>query len=128
MDDCHDAMNTSGSGNTWVWNIDGGIEEVFDLYSKTCDASNVYDVSWNEIKAEINADRPFILTTGDWDISGWPWEWYSGHSQTGVGYEWDTSDPDHKMVWVHTTWDDPRTAVIAYGDWDDSCMTRVEVD
>jgi len=134
IDDCHEFMDTDdnflGVGITWPWNIDSGIEDVFDLYNETCDASNIYDVSWSEIQTEINADRPFILSTGEWDMSGWPWEWewYSGHSQTGVGYEWDTSDPDHKMVWVHTTWDNPRTAVIAYGNWDDSCMTKVEVD
>jgi hypothetical protein len=115
IDDCHDAMDTSDEGETDPWDFDNGIEYVFDLYSVTSDASNDYLVSWNDIKGEIDAERPFMLS-------------FSGHSQTGVGYEWDTSDPYHRKVWVHTTWDDPRTAVIDFGNWSAACMTKVEVD
>jgi len=115
IDDCHNYMNTNDEGETNPIYFSGGIEDVFDLYNVSCDATNDYLVSWNDIKGEIDAERPFMLS-------------FSGHSQTGVGYEFDTEDEDYRKIWIHTTWYSPRTDVIDFGNWSAACMTKVEVD
>jgi len=128
IDDCHEKMETEDvGGSTWPFDIGPGIEDVFyEVYSTSCDTTDHYPwPSWTTFTNEIDAERPAVLSTGV--ITYIPPN-FTGHSQTLVGYEFDTSDPDYKMLWLHTTWDCPRTTVSAHGNWTFACLTAVEVN
>ena len=123
IDDCHYYMNTTTGGTTLPIYIDGGIEGVFGRYSYDCDASNVWDFSWSDITTEIAADRPFELSMDNNPT-------YGDHSVTAFGCEWDDSDPDHKYIWVNTTWPTTQTDDILFGNWSDqfTLITKVVPD
>ena len=59
------AMGTEwpGNGATWPWEISGGIEEVCENHGySNFDASNDCWMTWSEVKAEVDASKPFVIS------------------------------------------------------------------
>jgi hypothetical protein len=103
------------SGNTWVGNIDGGIYTVCKNhgYSKLKSTSTFFFNDWNTLKAEINAQRPFVLSMlGGGTGSGWT-QPYGQHSVTVVGY---ADGSGEKVMLLHDTWDTHGHS-LTFGNW-----------
>ncbi len=93
----------SGDGDTYPWDIDDGIQHVtnhdngYNFYSTNiCEATwpqIVGDWCWEDIKWEIDANRPFVWSTGDLGFFEAP-----GHSVAAWGYT------DNKYVIIYSTW------------------------
>ena len=109
------AMGTEwpGNGATWPWDIDDGIEEVCENHGySNFDASNDYWMTWSEVKAEVDASKPFVISMSHGGTGSGQSQPYGEHSVTALGY----SDYDEDYVFIHDTWDE-HTHTIAYGNW-----------
>lgn len=125
IDALADAMGTDwpGNGATWPWDIDNGIETVCDTYNyPNFQASNDYYVSWTEVKNEVNANRPFVLSmlNGGTPVGGS--NDYGEHSVTCMGYYDGSTD----YVLLHDTWDTTTTRYLAFGSWTGAMATWVK--
>ena len=106
IDDNHHFMNTTDDGWTYSVNMDDGLRGVFEHYGyDDLSYDNLY-CDWQDIKDEVLADRPAILS-----MQNNPY--YGDHSVTVVGYYESGST---KTVHVHNTWDS-SLHIISYGDW-----------
>lgn len=118
------AMGTDwpGSGETWPWNIDNGIETVCNNHGySNFDASNDYYVSWNEVKTEVNADNPFVLSMLNGGTGNGYTQSYDDHSVTCVGYY----DGSNDYIYIHDTWDANNRHYLAFGSWTAAMATWV---
>jgi len=107
------AMGTTPEGSTWPWDIDDGIDEVCANHGySSMDSSDDAWMTFDEVKSEVDAQRPFVLSlwSGGTPIGGD--EPYGDHSVTCVGYHDYTED----WVSIHDTWDTQIHNVV-YGDW-----------
>lgn len=119
------AMGTDwpGSGSTWPYNIDDGIETVCDMYNyPNFQASNDYLFTWTKVKSEVNANRPFVLSMLNGGTSVGGTYDYGDHSVTCIGY----SDGTNDYVLLHDTWDTTSTRYLAYGSWTAAMATWVQ--
>jgi peptidase C39-like protein len=110
------AMGTEwpGNGLTWPWDIDDGIEEVCENHGySNFDASNDYWMTWNEVKDEVDASKPFVISMSYGGTGSGHSKPYGKHSITCVGY----SDSNEDYVFIHDTWDEDGHHYIAYGNW-----------
>lgn len=110
------AMGTEwpGNGLTWPWDIDDGIEEVCENHGySNFDASNDYWMTWNEVKDEVDASKPFVISMSYGGTGSGHSKPYGKHSVTCVGY----SDSNEDYVFIHDTWDEDGHHYIAYGNW-----------
>jgi len=110
------AMGTDwpGNGLTWPWDIDNGIEEVCENHKyDNFDASNDYWMTWSEVKDEIDANKPFVISMSFGGTGNGQPKPYGHHSVTCIGY----SDYDEDYVFIHDTWDKDEHHYIAYGNW-----------
>lgn len=110
----HYYMGTSIAGDTWDWNIDDGIRDIFDLCGYDFDVNNTNFTNWNDITTQVDAENPAVMSfTGGT---------YNGHSTTLVGYaDWALYD----FIILHDGYD-TSGHVISYGDWSICLMTKVE--
>ena len=111
-----DAMGTNwpGNGATWPSKIDNGIEEVCENHGySNFDASNDYWMTWNEVKDEVDASKPFVISMLHGGTGSGQSQPYGDHSVTALGY----SDYDEDYVFIHDTWDEHGTHTIAFGNW-----------
>jgi len=125
IDALADAMGTNwpGNGATWPWNIDNGIETVCDTYNyPNFQASNDYYVSWSEVKTEVNANRPFVLSMLNGGTAIGCSQDYGEHSVTCMGYYDGSTD----YVLLHDTWSTTTTRYLAFGSWTGAMATWVE--
>jgi len=105
LDTDYNTSSCSGDGATEPWDIDNGIAAVTNLTNgyqfnsyKACSATwpEVFgDWCWDNIKQEINLNRPFVWSTGI--IEG-----FKGHSVVAWGYT------DSKYVILYDTWSPGR--------------------
>ena len=103
----------SGNGLTWPWDIDDGIEEVCENHGySNFDANNDYWMTWNEVKDEVDASKPFVISMSYGGTGSGQSQPYGEHSVTALGY----SDYDEDYVFIHDTWDE-QTHTIAFGNW-----------
>jgi len=110
------AMGTDwpGNGATWPWDIDNGIEDVCEDHGYTnFDASNDYWMTWTEVKDEVDASKPFVISMSNGGTGSGYTTPYGDHSVTCVGY----SDYDEDYIFIHDTWDEDSHHYIAYGNW-----------
>jgi len=118
------AMGTDwpGSGSTWPYNIDDGIETVCNNHGySNFDASNDIYVSWTEVKTEVNANRPFVLSMLNGGTGNGYTQQYGDHSVTCMGYYDGSSD----YVYIHDTWDTSYVHYLAFGSWTGAMATWV---
>lgn len=138
----YDVDSCDGSGDTMPWDIDDGVRAVTNdqngyafVSDNICEATwpqIIGDWCWESIKAEIDANRPFLWSTGHLsaDISSIA----KGHTVAAFGYH----DDKHVMVystysvapdaWYYTDYrgsdDDSIEAAqvnrVAPGGWSDS--------
>lgn len=110
------AMGTDwpGNGLTWPWNFANGIEEVCENHGyNNFDANNDYWMTWSEVKDEIDANQPFVISMSFGGTGNGYSTPHGFHSVTCVGY----SDYDEDYVFIHDTWDKDKHHYIAYGNW-----------
>ncbi|WP_135605144.1 C39 family peptidase [Methanococcoides sp. NM1] len=112
------AMETSDwprpDGGTWPWDIDNGIETVCKNHGySNFDASNDYYVSWNEVKTEVDGNRPFVINMLQGGTGSGYSQPYGDHRVTCIGY----SDGTEDYVFIHDTWDTENHHYIAFGNW-----------
>lgn len=125
IDELAEAMGTDwpGNGATWPWNIDDGIETVCDTYNyPSFQASNDYYVSWSEVKTEVNANRPFVLSMLNGGTAIGCSQDYGEHSVTCMGYYDGSTD----YVLLHDTWSTTTTRYLAFGSWTGAMSTWVK--
>ncbi|HOW15743.1 C39 family peptidase [Methanosarcina sp.] len=118
------AMGTEwpGNGATWPWAIDDGIETVCNNHGyNNFDASNDIYVSWSEVKTEVNADKPFVLSMLNGGTGNGYTQPYGDHSVTCVGYYDGSSD----YVYIHDTWDTSNKHYLTFGSWTGAMATWV---
>ncbi len=118
------AMGTDwpGSGATWPYKIDDGIEKVCNNHGyNNFDASNDIYVSWNEVKAEVNANKPFVLSMLNGGTGNGYTQPYGEHSVTCIGYY----DGNQDYVYLHDTWDTSNVHYLAFGSWTGAMATWV---
>jgi hypothetical protein len=111
-------MGTTDGGYTWWFNIDNGIASVCTLYGygNDFDVNNDTLVSWNDIKGQVDAGNPAVLS-----IVGGTSPYSGGHSTTVVGY----SENGSRIVIIHDTWDDDEHN-LTFGNWSAAQLTKVE--
>jgi hypothetical protein len=122
IDELANAMGTSykwpfGDGATWPWNIGPGIKTVCNNHGySNFNASYVwYSIPWNEIKNEVNANRPFVICMlyGGLGSGYQPGQEYGNHCVTCIGY----SEGSQNYVFLHDTWDTKNHHYITFGSW-----------
>jgi hypothetical protein len=107
------AMRTTPEGSTWPWDIDDGIDEVCTNHGySSMDVSDDAWMTFDEVKSEVDAQRPFVISmwSGGTPIGGE--SAYGDHSVACVGYHDYTED----WVSIHDTWD-TQIHNIVYGNW-----------
>lgn len=117
-DDNHYYMGTTDGGYTWWFSIDNGIASVCTLYGygNDFDVNNDILVSWNDIKGQVDAGNPAVLS-----IVGGTSPYSGGHSTTVVGY----TENGSRIVIIHDTWDDDEHN-LTFGNWSAAQLTKIE--
>ena len=113
-----DAMHTGvpprPPNGTYNSDVPPGIMEVCASHGYGNFDAQCQQISWDKVKAEVDASRPFVIHMQQ-SVN------YGNHSVTGRGY----SDYDERHVFIRDTWDEHGTHAIAYGSWDSADMTWV---
>ncbi|MDY0129615.1 MAG: C39 family peptidase, partial [Methanosarcina vacuolata] len=118
IDELANAMGTSykwpfGDGATWPWRVNDGILSVCrNHHYNNFQASEDVTVSWAEIKNEVYAGRPFVLSMLNGGTGNGHNKAYNHHSVTCMG----CLDGDQDYVYIKDTWD-RDIHYLAYGDW-----------
>lgn len=112
IDDNHHFMGTNNDGITMPWNILDGVKNTFGYYGYGYFiVEDDYFVSWDDIKNQVNAQRPSILS-----MTGSPW---GSHSVTVVGYD----EPGWgNLIILHNTYD-TSDQLLTYGNWATAMLT-----
>ncbi|MEA1894690.1 MAG: C39 family peptidase [Euryarchaeota archaeon] len=116
----HTGVPPRSPGGTYNSDVAPGIEEVCDNHGYSDFDAQLKSISWNRVKEEVDASRPFVLHMQQGGTGSGHSQPYGDHSVTGLGY----SDYDEDYVFIHDTWDE-HTHTIAYDNWDSAEMTRV---
>ena len=101
----HTGVPPRPDGWTYSSDVAPGIDEVCDNHGYSHFVAQTELISWNGLKDEIDASRPFVLHMRQ--VAG-----YGNHAVTGLGY----SDYSERHVFIHDMYD-KSTHVIAYGGW-----------
>ncbi|MEA1944402.1 MAG: C39 family peptidase [Euryarchaeota archaeon] len=102
----HTGVPPRPDGWTYISDVAPGIDEVCDDHGYSHFVAQTELISWNGLKDEVDASRPFVLNMQQ-GVG------YGDHAVTGLGY----SDYDEDYVFIHDTYD-KSTHTIAYGSWD----------
>jgi len=108
----HTGVPPRPDGWTYISDVAPGIDEVCDNHNYSHFVAQTESISWNGLKDEVDASRPFVLIMLQGGIGSGHSQPYGNHAVTGLGY----SDYDEDYVFIHDTWDE-HTHTILYDNW-----------
>ena len=109
----HTGVPPRSPNSTYDIDVAPGIEEVCANNGYGNFGAYFQHISWDKVKAEVDASRPFVIHLQQ--PGG-----YGNHSVTGRGY----SDYAERHIFIHNTYD-KSTHTIAYDNWHWADMTWV---
>jgi len=109
----HTGVPPRSPNSTYDIEVAPGIEEVCVNHGYGNFGAHFKHISWDKVKAEVDASRPFVIHMQQ--PGG-----YGNHSVTGRGY----SDYAERHVFIHNTYDE-NTHTIVFGNWYWADMTWV---